>query len=316
MKPNSHFSHIIPQIIVALIAAVLLPTQSAQAMRLHQSGKPPIKLAKVQKLAEAGYSFQPLVDFKVAANANNLIMSRDDDGFMMVLANGLASEINPEKAALADLLTRILRNMAGDAQNFTADKTKTTMVGRRRGVIADFSGVILGRNAKGAIVLVQQDASRIFYAVGISQESDTTQNWKDYGNKAFAAVVKTVKFFAPVKAVATPTPVATIASQCPISTDPTYGYSADNPIQVGGDFMSGPARERAYLDALRGPNGEAITYERRGSVPGKETILDAYEITYPGLKKPVVLYLDQYRYSDLKAPIGFVCAQPIPLGAP
>ncbi|HWJ55973.1 MAG TPA: hypothetical protein VNR90_07130, partial [Vicinamibacterales bacterium] len=63
-----------------------------------------------------------------------------------------------------------------------------------------------------------------------------------------------------------------------------------------------------------------LQYKRTG-VPRPEkdgrTILDAYEVTYPGLEKPVVFYLDAYHFDDaLKAPKGFTCAVPIGLAAP
>ncbi|MFZ5856373.1 MAG: hypothetical protein ACOYZ6_06045 [Chloroflexota bacterium] len=95
---------------------------------------------------------------------------------------------------------------------------------------------------------------------------------------------------------------------CPISTDDTYGYTLENPIRVGGDFFSGPSRERAYLDNLRGPNGEKFTYERHGSTHGIDTILDIYELY--GLPTKVILYVDMYKYEQLMAPVGLTCAGP------
>ena len=51
-----------------------------------------------------------------------------------------------------------------------------------------------------------------------------------------------------------------------ISTDPTYGFSENNPVQVGGaDKSEGPLNERRFLNALAGPNGEVVTYFRAGS---------------------------------------------------
>lgn len=110
------------------------------------------------------------------------------------------------------------------------------------------------------------------------------------------------------------------ASSCGVSDEPAFATTREQPAQVGGGTMYAAARERRYLDALRGPMGEAIQYRRIGSLrPDKEgrTILDSYEITYPGLGKPLVLYLDAYHFDDiLKAPRGFTCAVPIGLGAP
>ena len=68
--------------------------------------------------------------------------------------------------------------------------------------------------------------------------------------------------------------------------------------------------------------GEPLTYKRTGAFRpdvDKEgrTILDAHEVTYPGLDKPVTFYLDGYHFDDaLKAPKGFTCAVPIGLSAP
>ena len=34
-------------------------------------------------------------------------------------------------------------------------------------------------------------------------------------------------------------------------------------------------------------------------------LLDTYEVTYDGLKEPIVLYIDMYDYGPLAAPKGF-----------
>lgn len=81
------------------------------------------------------------------------------------------------------------------------------------------------------------------------------------------------------------------------------GYAKANAVRVGGGEERGVQNEHAFLDALRGPAGEPVTYERLGSccpfqtpngMEGKEGVLDGYEVTYPGLPHPVTLYLDMY----------------------
>jgi hypothetical protein len=110
------------------------------------------------------------------------------------------------------------------------------------------------------------------------------------------------------------------ASSCAVSEEPAFATTRDQAVQVGGGAMYVAARERRYLDALRGPMGEVVQYKRTGSLPlngDGRTILDAYEVSYPGLAKPIILYLDAYHFDDaLKAPKGFTCAVPIALTAP
>lgn len=97
--------------------------------------------------------------------------------------------------------------------------------------------------------------------------------------------------------------------------DADYGLTADNPILVGGkDLKKGPEAERNYLDNLSGPNGEEISYKRIGSCCEFETpngilgggMLDKYEVTYPGLSEPFILYINMYDPSpgEPKAPQG------------
>jgi hypothetical protein len=109
-----------------------------------------------------------------------------------------------------------------------------------------------------------------------------------------------------------------VVPQCATATSELYGRDKGTPVQVGGGAMYGPARERRYLDTLRGPEGQSIRYRRIGSLPAPdgETILDAYETAYDGLEKPITLYVDEYHFSDPVAPRGFTCGQPFALGLP
>jgi hypothetical protein len=96
------------------------------------------------------------------------------------------------------------------------------------------------------------------------------------------------------------------------TTDSSYGYSEKNPIKVGG-FNNGPANQRAYLNSLTGPNGEALSYNRSGSCCHFETksspygmgLLDKYQVTYQNKKDTVTLYINMYDKGPLKAPVGF-----------
>ena len=113
-----------------------------------------------------------------------------------------------------------------------------------------------------------------------------------------------------------PAPAQNAPPPCAVSDDPTYGLTLANPVPIGGGAMYVAARERRYLDALRGPEGQAIQYRRTGSMMQGEntgTIIDHYEVTYAGLDKPISLYLDAYHYWEQRAPKGFICGQPMQL---
>ena len=77
--------------------------------------------------------------------------------------------------------------------------------------------------------------------------------------------------------------------------------------------MEGASNERKFLGAIKGPNGEQISYQRLGSCCPFKTnngimgsgLLDKYEVKWEGQSNPVILYINMYDYEPLKAPIGF-----------
>lgn len=102
------------------------------------------------------------------------------------------------------------------------------------------------------------------------------------------------------------------------SNDSTYGYNESNPIMVGG-VGSGPQNERRFLNALLGPLGENIEYERIGSCCPFETnngymkrddgtgmgLLDMYLVKFNGSEKKTKLYINMYDSDTLRVPVGF-----------
>jgi len=95
-----------------------------------------------------------------------------------------------------------------------------------------------------------------------------------------------------------------------VSADPAYGMVQDKPIRAGKDY----AAEWAFLNALRGPNGEVVHYRSLGpccffthadAARGK-AFLDRYELSYDGLAQPAILYFSLFADDVvLEAPAGF-----------
>ena len=104
---------------------------------------------------------------------------------------------------------------------------------------------------------------------------------------------------------------------CDVAADETYAYTKERSVQVGGSPLYGASRQKRYLDTLRGPEGQVVTWKRLGQDRAPDgTIIDAYQVTYEGLEKPVTLYLDWYHYNPILAPRGFSCAGPFNIGPP
>ena len=93
------------------------------------------------------------------------------------------------------------------------------------------------------------------------------------------------------------------------ASEPRYGYEPRLAIKTGLGFDA----EWRYLNALRGPHGEAVHYLRLGHccafdstrAEGGKGFLDRYQLQYEGQAQAVLLYLNMFDEGPLQAPWGF-----------
>ena len=99
-----------------------------------------------------------------------------------------------------------------------------------------------------------------------------------------------------------------------ISSDKNYGYDQDYPVNLGfSPPKTGDLNVKRFFGALTGPNGEAIIYKKTDTCcpfPTRKDdmgagLLDIYEVTWKGLDKPKVIYINIYEKGAVKAPEGF-----------
>jgi hypothetical protein len=105
---------------------------------------------------------------------------------------------------------------------------------------------------------------------------------------------------------------------CQTDGDPEYGLVANKAVAIGGGPMYMAARQRNYLNALRGPQGQRLTIGSKvasSPLPGdpEHAIIDSYQVSYEVDGKPIakIIYMDAYHYDAPKAPAGFTCGMPL-----
>lgn len=103
------------------------------------------------------------------------------------------------------------------------------------------------------------------------------------------------------------------------SNDPTYGYSEDNPIKVGGFRLFGSYLIESYLYSISGYDNEEITYKRmsihkKTDKSNSQIGVDSIEeiaVWYKDELEPQFLYFNTYDCElPLKAPMGFIIKEP------
>jgi hypothetical protein len=262
---------------------------------------PTVALGEPQTVQAGGFKIRPPSGYDVDVSEAQLA-AFDRAGTVIIVFSGATS--NPQRLAAEAIAEAYLEAAfeAGDGE-YTIEMTSPIVVSGVTGWTYELAGRYGGAPTRGRAALLMPDSERYVFGLGLANLARDPRRWDREGSRVFDAMLDTVAFVE-VEAGGT----------CRVSVEADYGYSQENPIQVGGDWLDGPPRERAYLDNLRGPGGEALAYTRLRSVPVGETILDEYKLT--GLGPPVVLYLDMYKYHEPLAPVGFTCAGAFPLEAP
>jgi hypothetical protein len=229
-------------------------------------------------------------------NDENLVLISDEDGTLTISFTGdLFDGVQP----LTEYIDLYLDALERRGAELVKSKPVDVEVDGVTGVALDLTGNFGDAEVEGSIIAVAPHSDIVLIGIGLSSEENA---WENDGRAVFEGILGTIRFTA-------------VDAECPVSTDADYGYSEERAVQVGGDFFNGPSRERAYLDHLRGPNGEQVSYERQGSTMAGDVILDIYYVTGPGGIE-AVLYLDVYNFSEPQAPIGFTCDGAFPLSAP
>jgi hypothetical protein len=98
------------------------------------------------------------------------------------------------------------------------------------------------------------------------------------------------------------------------ANDSKYGYNQDYPINLGFENEKfSPKNIPYFFNALTGPNGEKIQYEKVDSCcpfPTKKSVmgagtLDIYQVTFEGSDKKILLYINIYEKGKVLCPKGF-----------
>jgi hypothetical protein len=100
--------------------------------------------------------------------------------------------------------------------------------------------------------------------------------------------------------------------------DPQYGLTERKPVMVQGGLGEGGHNVYRFLNALRGPQGEAVHYKRIGTCcefetkkspfgDGKE-LLEVYEVAYEGGPSRR-LYFNWYDDGEILFPVGFTASK-------
>jgi WD40 repeat protein len=106
-------------------------------------------------------------------------------------------------------------------------------------------------------------------------------------------------------------PTAVPDAVCTNSTDPTYGFSLDNPIRIGYDPRDQGSSGAGCMPWLLGPKGQELEIKKIDEIPVGDVSYCKVAVTYEGLDGTVTLYFDTHSFEQPKAPVGFSCGSSV-----
>lgn len=264
---------------------------------------PEIILGEETLTKNGDFVYRPIEGYFLETRGAQVTMASDNYKVMMSLSVSPPSATPNESV---NVLNNFLETLNQDIPDLQATSPETITVAKEEGVSVAVSGEFFDEKMEGLIVVVPYNEKQSFILFGFGMVINGENKWKSEGSVAVSMVLESIEFVMD----------GSIWSGCSLSDETSYGFTEDNPVKVGGGAFSGPSRERAYLDNLTGPDGQEITYFRNGSLSVNDTVLDIYSVNYSGLAQPVFLYIDEYEFEELLAPVGFICEQPFPLRTP
>jgi len=253
---------------------------------------------KIMSLAVVdGLTISVPVPLQYQVNGNKVVLITDAADLNISFVGDSQNNTQP----LTKVIDAYLASLEKRGWKFTKGTSEDIQIDGVTGLALNVTGTTGDIIFEGEAVAASPKSGYVLFGLGVSKTNSDLNSWKDKGQATFNDLIQTIKF-------------TNTNAVCPISTDKTYGYKENNPIKVGGGDFDGPSRERAYLDHLQGPHGEKLTYDRNGSMPSGDVILDIFHISGSGINATV--YVDEYNYSDPQAPVGFSCEGAFPLSTP
>ena len=261
-------------------------------------------MGTVFEVIQGGYSFEAPAGSDVSISGPGALISALDSSLLFSL-NGI-NAMSTEKSDEEILETLLETLFSGKQSSYKQSELMSSAVEGYEGAAYDFTGKFLGSQVEGRALVIKPDAKRYVSMIGMALVEEDPELWKTTGKDAFNFLLGRYQIL--------PADRLAIADLCPISPNADYGMSPDNAVKVGGGLLSGPLRERAYLDNLLGSTGEPVTYVWARSVETPDSIVDEYTLTVG--KETITLYLDQYAFGVINAPRGLGCMGAFPISEP
>jgi hypothetical protein len=150
----------------------------------------------LKTLAEAGFSFRPIVGYEERYQQGQVTLTSEDGDTVLSFIGGQTDSTEDLTSVLGGF-TEILSESVNFVE-FNTGSPYSKVIDGSVGLAAEVDGLWGENPIAGRIVVVAPSEGVVFYALAFSSNSTTGEGWDPQGRQAFEAVIRSVNFLDPV----------------------------------------------------------------------------------------------------------------------
>ena len=154
------------------------------------TAKLPLRLGKVEKIEEGGFSFRAPLGYESSFQRAQVTLT-SDDGDTVVSLIGFRIEGSEN---LETDLERFAEIISATLEEFTTGSTYQYLVNGTPGLAAEVTGIYGENRVTGRILVAAPNETQLFYALAISPDIATGEGWEPEGRQAFELMLGAITF--------------------------------------------------------------------------------------------------------------------------
>ncbi len=170
--------------------------ESTQVLGPIATARLPIRLGTLKTIAEAGFSFRPIIGYAEKYQQGQVTLTSDDGDTVLSFIVGQTGS-NEDLHSILESFAEILSESVSFVE-FNTGSPYSKMIDGNVGLAAEVDGMWGENPIAGRIVVVAPSEGLVFYALAFSASNPNGEGWEPQGRQAFEAVIRSVNFIDPV----------------------------------------------------------------------------------------------------------------------
>lgn len=168
--------------------------ESNQVLGPIATARLPLRLGTLKTVAEAGFSFRPIVGYEERYQQGQVTLTSDDGDTVLSFIGGQTTSTED----LESIFENFIEILSASFVEFNTGLSYSVTFDSSPGLAAEVDGMWGENPIAGRIVVVAPSEGLVFYALAFSSSNPNSEGWEPQGRQAFEAVIRSVNFIDPV----------------------------------------------------------------------------------------------------------------------